>query len=168
MIAFNKLFLIAFVASLQHITADRCPTSWISWGHHCYRFELEEKATWNDAEGRCVSLGSEGRPSHLASVHSKEEQNFLYEVFHLSTQKETISDWDPRAFIGLLVGNSATDLSWTDGSCVDYVNWYRGNEPNGFPNSAAQISDGNGKLGRWCDQVSHPRTFYYICKMSQD
>lgn len=83
--------------------------------------------------------------------------------------KEQQSAWDPSFYIGLLVGNTATDLSWSDDSCVDYQNWYRGKEPNNFPNSGGQISEGSGLQGRWIDSYA-PNTFarYYVCKMPQN
>ncbi|KAJ8023810.1 Lectin 1 [Holothuria leucospilota] len=173
MASLNVLFLIVLVASLQQITtADRCPGRWISWGHHCYRFVLEQMANWNNAEHRCRGLGLPGRPSHLASIHSKEEQNFLYEVFRLAVREVGFQEprriWDPRLFIGLVVRQSANDLSWSDGSCVDYQNWFRGNEPNNYPQSGAQITDGNGKNGHWCDEGQlNNRQFHYVCKMPQ-
>ncbi|KAJ8023801.1 Echinoidin [Holothuria leucospilota] len=171
MASFNSFCLIVLVASLQQITtADRCPPSWISWGHHCYRFELTNKAVWDAAEANCTECGLPGRPSHLVSIHSKEEQNFLYEVFRLAVrEKEQQNAWDPSFYIGLLVGKTETDLSWSDGSRVDYRHWYRGEEPNNFPNSGGEISNGIGLVGRWIDSYA-PNTFarYYACKMLQN
>ncbi|KAJ8030223.1 Snaclec 1 [Holothuria leucospilota] len=171
MAAFNKILFSLLVASLQQITtADVCPVTWIPWGRSCYRFEIndEQKLTWENAEDRCNHLG---RRSHLASIHSAEEQEFIYEVFSLRFRScgtpEYDNWWQPTLYIGLRVGYKSSDLSWSDGSRVDYKNWFQG-EPNNFPNSAGQVSAGELTGGRWVD-AARPNSYadYYVCKMSQ-
>ena len=48
-----------------------CGSDWTEWGSHCYKF-FGEKLTWFDAQARCEKEGS-----HLASVHSGDENQFL-------------------------------------------------------------------------------------------
>lgn len=147
-------------------TADCCPASWILWGQHCYYFQFVNTEGWQDAENRCKAMALCDRPSHLASVHSREEQNFLYEVLRLAAPPE--SSWGPSLYIGLLVGNSQTQMSWTDGSCVDYTNWI-GVEPNNAPGSVGMISNGIGRLGGWHDRSSGGLAAdKYVCKMPKN
>lgn len=123
-------------------------------------------ASWKDAEAKCCALGSDGRDSHLASIHSKEEQNFIYEVYRLAVRKDIKDAWLPLLWIGLEVGNTQAKLSWTDDSCVNYLNWYPG-EPNNDPNTGVEISDGIGKNGGWADAPDPYRQNHYVCKMPQ-
>ncbi|KAJ8023828.1 Echinoidin [Holothuria leucospilota] len=164
---FNKISLILLFASLSQVTAScQCPSSWIPWGQHCYRFELGNHASWSDAESKCVAWGSFGRQSHLASIHSKQEQAFIYEVFRLGMLQEPRGDWTPLLWIGLRVATTHEDLSWTDGSDVDFLNWYQG-EPNNIGNTGAEVSHGIGKDGRWADAPNPHRQSPFVCKMPE-
>jgi hypothetical protein len=53
-------------------TSVACPDYWEEFNGHCYLF-IEESMNWNDSESACVSEGG-----HLASIHSEEEQDFVY------------------------------------------------------------------------------------------
>ena len=52
--------------------ASRCEGQFLYFGRSKY-FIPGSKKTWEDAEDDCVSNGG-----HLASIHSKEENDFLY------------------------------------------------------------------------------------------
>ncbi|KAJ8039645.1 Beta-1,3-glucan-binding protein [Holothuria leucospilota] len=63
---------MVLVTSLQQVTtADRCPSSWISWGHHCYRYKMFKAlllvllavcACAYEVKDVDVSLGKEDQP----------------------------------------------------------------------------------------------------------
>ncbi len=53
-----------------------CISPWTSFGNHCYLLVTDVK-TFDEAEQYCQGLSRLGRPSHLASIMSKEENDFL-------------------------------------------------------------------------------------------
>ncbi|CAG0890178.1 unnamed protein product [Cyprideis torosa] len=54
-------------------SATRCPLGWSYFGSKCYRFETTTQS-FQSAEDTCVAFGN---GSHLASVHSQEENDFI-------------------------------------------------------------------------------------------
>ncbi|KAJ8044852.1 Lectin 1 [Holothuria leucospilota] len=109
-----------------------------------------EHVTWEEGEKECNTFQEGGVTGHLVSIHSAAEQSFVYELFKSLTAAPTTTrnPWFPQLNIGLRV-EQGKSLSWSDGSPVDYTNWYSG-EPNGW-NAYGQISDGTGKNGLWYD-----------------
>jgi hypothetical protein len=88
-------------------------------------YQLLSNADWTDSEAAAVALGG-----HLATIHSQETQNFIFDVFggyggaqHLLW----IGLYDPTQQIDS--SNPAADYVWVDGSPVTYANWDAG-EPN--------------------------------------
>ncbi|KAJ8017697.1 Echinoidin [Holothuria leucospilota] len=59
-----------------------CPTYWASRGNFCYRFYSTEM-TWVDAEAFCNTIGAPNGQgiAHLLSVHSADEQKWLYDYW---------------------------------------------------------------------------------------
>ena len=55
-----------------------CPANWVEFNGHCYMYS-STSASWENAEAACVFYGG-----HLASVHSKAENDFIQQL---------ISDW---------------------------------------------------------------------------
>jgi hypothetical protein len=51
-----------------------CPGGWALFNEHCYLL-VESGATWADAETDCNRKGG-----HLASVHSFDENTFIYSL----------------------------------------------------------------------------------------
>ncbi|KAJ8034459.1 Echinoidin [Holothuria leucospilota] len=182
----NKLSIILLCLPIMAtadflIAEDACPKQWTAWGDHCYRLDPCFNATWRDSEAHCQSFLSVDDPDthgittgHLVSIHSKEEQEFVYQLFVDSTPNLPRVRWDPRIYVGFMLGETANDLSWSDGTAADYQNWYLG-QPDGLPNALGQISDGPGNpqdpgiRGRWCDQniaEQHIKRLS-MCKMRQ-
>ena len=81
-------------------------------GYYGYKY-FQEKLSWSAAEARCQQDGG-----HLASIHSIYENNFLHQ---LKTGTDT--------WFGFNDINTEGDWGWSDGSDVDFENWYPG-EPN--------------------------------------
>ncbi|XP_074537094.1 galactose-specific lectin nattectin-like [Halichoeres trimaculatus] len=101
-----------------------CPTGWTPFGDHCYAFHFSHK-DWADAEVSCVKLGG-----NLASVHSKEQYDFL------KTLIRTLTGGDPQTWVGGYDAVKEGVWLWSDGSSfADFKFWgptqpsnYRGME----------------------------------------
>ncbi|XP_068506314.1 uncharacterized protein [Syngnathus scovelli] len=103
-------------------TSD-CQGNTFHYGDYCYRYEKTEK-TFDDAEKFCRS-----REGHLASVHSKEEAQFVSD--HSQTSQSV--------FVGLKKEDD--DYEWSDGTTYDYDDWK--NDTKGdcaFPSSDGELS----------------------------
>nr|ABC87994.1 mannan-binding C-type lectin [Apostichopus japonicus] len=150
-------------------TLTACPSKWTGFNGKCYRLFAAEHKQFDAAEIACQSAklvdcqGNVLASGHLASVHSQEEQNFLFEMFR-STLHHT-SSWNPQVYIGMKVGSQSNLQSWTDGSSVDYTSWFSG-EPNNGPNSRGAIASGLHASGQWADAyVNSKSNFPYICQL---
>ncbi|CAJ0952921.1 unnamed protein product, partial [Mesorhabditis belari] len=94
---------------------------------------FDQRMTFDQAVAYCAS-----RKSHLVSIHSHEENDFVWEL------AKTV-----QAFHGFWIGlkrnpNKGNALEWTDGSSVDFTNWY-GEEPD--LNTHTWLLSYNGKWG---------------------
>ena len=131
----------------------QCATGWTSFGTACYK-RVTATYAWGPAETHCASLLA---GAHLASVHSAEEENFI---------------WNTMTNNGLTAINyhvgfkhRGTDAAyvfhWTDGTAVGYTNW-RSGQPN-F-NQAVDLGVSMYSDGAWCD-VDHDGTTYVFQSM---
>ena len=103
-----------------------CPDGWSKFDLSCYTL-VYKKLTWSSAEGYCNELGG-----HLASVHSSEENDFIFGL--VDKQK---------VWIGANDLNTEGVWVWSDGSAFDYRKW-RSGEPNNM-----------GKEGENCGHLKH-------------
>ncbi|KAH7718499.1 venom C-type lectin mannose binding isoform 3 [Aphelenchoides avenae] len=71
--------------------------------------------TFDEAHTICLEYGA-----HLASMHSVEENNLLksFAARHI--------DVDATAWVGLYAPKMDCRFEWSDGSALDYTNWYPG------------------------------------------
>ncbi|RXN19625.1 aggrecan core -like protein [Labeo rohita] len=111
------------LASLQAPTAmeepsvtdvvQECAEGWMPFKGSCYiHFDVRE--TWTSAEQHCEELNS-----HLVSISSQEEQEFVRHQAH---------DYQ---WIGLNDKEVQNHFHWTDGSPLVYENW-RPNQPDNY------------------------------------
>ncbi|XP_038052412.1 alpha-N-acetylgalactosamine-specific lectin-like [Patiria miniata] len=128
-----------------------CPYPWRAWGDHCY-LGISLKKNFNQAENHCQSLSNPGRPAHLASVTSDEENQFIYAYAKAS------------GVSGFWIGYSYSGgFSWTDGSSTGFSSWR-----DGYPNTG--VNDGWNCVPmydilwalQWC---TNSRNF--VCKMAR-
>lgn len=122
-----------------------CDVGWTLFEKYCYSFESSTK-TRNLAESDCT-----GKNAHLASIHSKQENDFIRKV----TNNE-----------GVWIGGKRTGSSfqWLDGTPFDYKNWM-GGEPNNYGGREYCLffNWNRNNLGQWNDYHCEP-TFPYVCK----
>nr|XP_020647979.1 lectin-like isoform X1 [Pogona vitticeps]XP_020647980.1 lectin-like isoform X1 [Pogona vitticeps] len=115
-----------------------CATGWVQYADSCYKAVMEPK-NWNDAEMACQSYG---RNSHLASIHSAEENDF---IFHL--MGKPLDHTNGKAYwIGAHDTFKEGSFVWTDGSGFDFQT-FPPNQPDGLA--------GEHYLGSWILQNGH-------------
>jgi len=102
------------------------------WAHAVYAY------TWTEAQEACRA-----RSMELASVHSKEENSFMYDLINYHNEQYT-SSW-----IGFTDADIETIFVWTDGTPVDYTNWYSGEPGSDDAYDCTFMSDGND--AQWLD-----------------
>lgn len=83
-----------------------CEKGWSQWDAFCYKHYWEKK-TWFEAEALCRE-----RNSHLASVHSRAENRFIY------TLTSGLSAW-----IGYTDLDQDTHYKWSDNTQDDFSNF---------------------------------------------
>ncbi|XP_071790271.1 echinoidin-like [Asterias amurensis] len=113
-----------------------CISPWTSFGNHCYLL-VEDAKTFDEAEQYCQSLSHLGRPSHLASVMSQVEHDFL-----LLLIKSVYGESGMETWFGYRNDTSSGSPTWRfiDGSpSQGYTNWYTGG-PSG-DGDCAEILD---------------------------
>ncbi|XP_038052411.1 macrophage mannose receptor 1-like [Patiria miniata] len=84
-----------------------CPYPWRAWGDDCYLSVSHIAPNFYHAEDHCQSLSNPGRPAHLASVTSDEENQFIY-------ADATASGINTGFWIGY---RNDGGFSWTDDHC---------------------------------------------------
>ena len=121
-------------------TALECSPGWFEFGGHCYLPKLLS-VDWQIAEMDCMNYGG-----HLASIHSKAEDDFLVSL-------STSSFW---------IGGTGTgypgDWTWSDGSSWDYTHWFLEYSSGNY--QCVFYRSGYGWENDFCND-----TFYYICKI---
>ncbi|CAK8985677.1 unnamed protein product [Durusdinium trenchii] len=121
-----------------------CPGGWSQWDAFCYK-HFWEKKTWFEAEAFCRQYG-EG--SHLASIHSRAENRFIFAL------TGGLSAW-----IGYTDLDQDTHYKWSDNTQDDFSNFAknctgREHEPDCKPEERQQ---------QWYDWEGHDRGTF-VCK----
>ncbi|XP_034612961.1 dromaiocalcin-1-like [Trachemys scripta elegans] len=145
-------------------TQGCCPAGWYQYRDSCYYPVTATKGWWK-AETDCKAL-VEG--AHLASVHSAEENNFIYQLMGTPKdyeKKEAYWLGGRRDSQGQLEGEGS--WRWTDGSA-----WHYHNFGNGKPDRiTAETFVASWKLDQdaitW-DNYEASLEFMSVCKRSLD
>lgn len=102
------LLVIKPLYSIWYLLAEACPSGWEAFSDSCYLFG--NGANWTQAEANCVKDGA-----HLASIHSKAENDFI-------VKRATTGKTQSTFFMTWVGGRrSEKDIKkweWTDGTPV--------------------------------------------------
>ena len=100
-----------------------CPPPWRTYQGHCYQL-VDIRKSWTDAERYCLMLSHPGKSVHIASINSKEEDDFIGEYLVNSSGITDDGYW-----IGYREYEREGLFQWADGSSASYENWHPA-EPN--------------------------------------
>nr|XP_049597459.1 C-type mannose receptor 2-like isoform X3 [Syngnathus scovelli] len=106
------------------VTTAYCDDNAFHDDDYCYRY-VKTHENYDDAEKFCQARGG-----HLASVHSKQEAQFVYD--HSQTSQS--------ALVGLKK-TTGGDYEWSDGTTFGYKEWEKNTKGDcAFPNSVGELS----------------------------
>ncbi|CAJ0948486.1 unnamed protein product, partial [Mesorhabditis belari] len=114
---------------------------------------------WTTAELNCKRMGA-----HLVSIHSVEEDNFVYELI-LSRVGRYLNDQpcynDLAAWIGYFGSGIVGTGNWTDGTPVDYI----GRTPwTPWVVGAKMLNDPTCHFHQWAWSQVEEKLSRYVCK----
>lgn len=122
---------------------------WYSFNGNCYKY-VATQVTWADAEFYCLS-----QDANLASVHNKEEENFI---------KSLIRNFDHTegpAWIGLSDIHKEGRWMWSDGSVVGFVYWRTG-EPDNLEGNEHCVVNNYNTVKKWNDTPCS-NSYPFVC-----
>ncbi|XP_072046897.1 uncharacterized protein [Amphiura filiformis] len=132
-----------------------CSNGWIGFENYCYIIN-STKVSWPEAEQICSDLDA-----NLISIHSDVEQKFLEDLINSEVNKE-------RGYaIGLTDRDQEGVFQWTDGSPVDYTNWYPGEPNNAVNEDCVAVRSQEIWFFEWNDFYCY-EVGGYICKKPKE
>ncbi|XP_010902682.2 C-type lectin domain family 19 member A [Esox lucius] len=141
-----------------------CPLFWTEFEGHCYRF-FPRNSTWAEADLYCSEFSNGHRSAKLSSIHSWEENMFVYDLVNSRIPGIPTDIW-----IGLHDRRQEGTLEWSDGSSYEYSYW-DGNQPDDGIHSLPVKEDcveiwyrQHSALRSWNDN-SCDKAFPFVCKI---
>nr|XP_038042854.1 C-type lectin domain family 19 member A isoform X1 [Anas platyrhynchos] len=154
----------AFLALPEPVHAYSCPLFWTEYEGHCYRYFPINK-TWAEADLYCAEFSIGIRSAKLASIHSWEENVFVYDLVNSRVPGIPTDIWT-----GLNDLRQEGNFEWTDGSSYDY-NYWDGSQPDDGIHSIPEEEDcvqiwyrASSALRSWNDNACG-RAFPFVCKI---
>ncbi|XP_038064841.1 echinoidin-like [Patiria miniata] len=139
-----------------------CPKLWVAFDGDCYRL-VTEKLPWVEAEKYCRELSnSDWFPSHLVSINSLEEQQFIVELLKASYPLEKLPS--VKAWLGYNDMERETRFVWSASSGANFTRWARNQPDNGGgkgQDCVAIIQENNWK---WDDMTCRFGR-HFICEL---
>ncbi|XP_022093103.1 fibropellin-1-like [Acanthaster planci] len=142
--------VLIFILGTAHgsILSGVCDQGWLRFGDYCY-LSPTDVACFVDARGYCKE-----KDADLVSIHSQEEQMFLYDNLHL----------DRQYWVGYTDLASEGHFSWTDGTESNYTNWSPGEPHDNGGDDCVYMDPGfYGPRGNWNDGWCYGHS-HFICK----
>ncbi|XP_060748512.1 C-type lectin domain family 19 member A [Tachysurus vachellii] len=143
-----------------------CPLFWTEFDGYCYRF-FPQNRTWAEADLYCAEFSNGYRSGKLSSVHSWEENVFVYDLVNSRVPGIPTDIW-----IGLHDRRQVKEgtMEWTDGSIYEFSYW-DGNQPDDGIHRISEEEDcveiwyrQNSALRSWNDN-SCDKAFPFVCKI---
>ncbi|XP_046524413.1 synaptotagmin-17 isoform X3 [Equus quagga] len=156
---------LVFTAVPELPRASLCPLFWMEFQGHCYRFFPLNK-TWAEADFHCSEFSIGRKSAKLASIHSWEENVFVYDLVNSCVPGIPADIW-----IGLHDHRQEGQFEWTDGSSHDYSYW-DGSQPDDGVYAEPEEED---CVQIWYRPTSAPRSwndnscgrkFPFVCKIA--
>uniref|UniRef100_A0A663N7S0 C-type lectin domain containing 19A n=2 Tax=Athene cunicularia TaxID=194338 RepID=A0A663N7S0_ATHCN len=148
----------------EPVHAYSCPLFWTEYEGHCYRYFPINK-TWAEADLYCAEFSIGIRSAKLASIHSWEENVFVYDLVNSRVPGIPTDIWT-----GLNDLRQEGHFEWTDGSSYDYHYW-DGSQPDDGIHSIPEEEDcvqiwyrHSSALRSWNDNACG-RAFPFVCKI---
>ena len=86
-----KMFLAVLFVMVAMTMADKpftCPPIWTLYRGHCYRY-FGGRLSWDDAQTHCERYFTERGVANLVSIHDREENALVYEIFRSARSPRT-------------------------------------------------------------------------------
>ncbi|XP_026580115.1 C-type lectin domain family 19 member A-like [Pseudonaja textilis] len=148
----------------ESILSYSCPLFWTEYEGHCYRYFPVNK-TWAEADLYCAEFSIGLKSAKLASIHSWEENVFVYDLVNSRVPGIPTDIW-----MGLNDLRQESNFEWTDGSPYDY-NYWDGNQPDDGIHTIPEDEDCvqiwyrySSALRSWNDNSCN-REFPFVCKI---
>ncbi|XP_040491201.1 C-type lectin domain family 19 member A [Ursus maritimus] len=145
--------------------ASLCPLFWMEFKGHCYRFFPLNK-TWAEADFYCSEFSVGRKSAKLASIHSWEENVFVYDLVNSCVPGIPADIWT-----GLHDHRQEGQFEWTDGSSYDYSYW-DGSQPDDGVHADPEEEDcvqiwyrPTSALRSWNDNTCNHK-FPFVCKIA--
>ncbi|PKK24496.1 synaptotagmin XVII, partial [Columba livia] len=155
---------LVFTAMPEPVHAYSCPLFWTEYEGHCYRYFPINK-TWAEADLYCAEFSIGIRSAKLASIHSWEENVFVYDLVNSRVPGIPTDIWT-----GLNDLRQEGHFEWTDGSSFDYHYW-DGSQPDDGIHAIPEEEDcvqiwyrHSSALRSWNDNACG-RAFPFVCKI---
>ena len=117
---------------------------------NCYNF-VDRSGSWAEGEAECNDQSWQGVQGHLASIHSKEENDFVARLANFQ-----------RVWIGGTDIQSEGSWTWSDGSVMSYLHWSPDNPNNQHGNEHCMDI-----LTSWNDNNCN-RALKFVCKFTSN
>ncbi|KAK0427242.1 hypothetical protein QR680_010130 [Steinernema hermaphroditum] len=154
---FNKAFVCERPSSLADVpnAHNPCPEGWKNLGDNCYQhFSSQNKreVSWMEASQHCRQIGS-----HLASIHSMREHQFVASLATGTTKEDSM-------WIGLEVEPGVTMFKWSDGSIYNF--WHFRSLWNDGRPTYVRVTPSYPD-SQWENvQPGGEKTYHYVCEFS--
>ncbi|XP_006985746.1 C-type lectin domain family 19 member A [Peromyscus maniculatus bairdii] len=140
-----------------------CPLFWTEFKGHCYRF-FPINRTWAEADLHCSQFTVGRKSAKLASIHSWEENVFVYDLVNSCAPDIPADIWT-----GLHDHRQEGQFEWTDGSPYDYSYWDRSQPGDGIHTDPEEDCvqmwyRPSSALRSWNDNTCY-RKFPFVCKI---
>ncbi|XP_048645521.1 synaptotagmin-17 isoform X5 [Marmota marmota marmota] len=155
---------LVFTALPELPQTSLCPLFWMEFKGHCYRFFPLNK-TWAEADLHCSEFSIGRKSAKLASIHSWEENVFVYDLANSCVPGIPTDIWT-----GLHDHRQEGQFEWTDNSSYDYSYW-DGSQPDDGVHARPEEEDcvqmwyrPASALRSWNDNACS-RKFPFVCKI---